>query len=1437
MVQCCKRCAPLLLIVLVATWSEVAVGIRVNSCLPPNAASPGSDPPEPRITNSFRVKVESTEEGDNSTKEMEMIVDGSGNRAVLVTMKDGRQTTDYFFYGTQEIISISDTNCTVRNMSADPERFVFFGETMRDGRGHIPDGASALCFGPDIVKVYKGRGYIVRGIECEMWQTCITAPQDPHLNLTIAYYFSVKSWTTPSLYSRVPIRYDVSGRKLLDNGTVTSVHTLHDFFDFLPDTDADSTVFEIPEGVVCPGRTSTQAMPELDLRYFHFQEEMIDVRQNIITQAEIWYDLDHKLIRVDYRSPSPDPPLKTTDPVSVIHDYTYGVSYVKDLVSGQCSPMALAPNGFDTRVNEAAYLKNGSFVMTMKQPRAFFFLDSNFTYSGQRYSRNALCDVYISHRYDFDYFNNGSGLEATVEIFFLAVGWLDFSKDSGGRVSQQFPVRIEIWIPKVNRNVIYNIFGFDPERPDISVFDVTDCYDDSVSIDFRVRFLGPYHRDREHEVRVVSQDTLTQTMGVSPLRVNNVQLQYDASYLYLSATLLDRTPSLAQFTHLPKAVPEKTDDFSFGKTESAGACSLLCVSNSVISCQSFQYCPDERGGTCRISRHPVSDGAPAVVAGNTCDLYSRTVTVTGPPELTASQAFFKLKDAIKSKSLYFEIVQDNEDGVIYGAVEVEMLFGRLEDVKLRGLTGQFSYRVETVFPRQHLADVYDVWYDSVSKLVRLDRRDVGAGAPFYSPFTITTIHDYNTGISYSVDSNRGNCTVGRIPFNGTFDGQAVNLTQATTSAGVYALGMKTPLTLFHLDGTYTFTGQKTVRGILCDVFESKRTDFTLGSGTQHSVFQYYFQSGRWQYVADTHDDITMQQPVQLVISDVQANEFIIYNFYDFDDEHITYDNFDIAPCFTDEQRIDFILDFNQTYRPFLDGQEWLFKQEAQRTLHTELRVSPVRLQDLRLSYNLDRTYLTATLLGQVDSQLHFAEAGRSSPYSARVVTPDQTVGGCAASCYYSQDLLCDSFDLCPGGLGCYLSTLHVPDANVTAAQRNVSCRHFSRVTEAVTAGPSVDQAYDALKDLVYKGLIVITITPQNGAQPVVFPAIGVRNDFYSLNPPTETGAEDLHSKFSLYQTGSTLGDNSDSQSGLAVDECAALCWKRDSYTCRAFSYCYSTGRCLLNANRPANNPDIVAKAPLCDLYTRLYLDDYQRYEGQVMESVADVTVASGTEEDCARRCSAAASLPCRSFDFCPSTRHCLLHVLHVSDYGTNTSAISFCSHFSRNYLADFNLNARKEIAAGVGPSVVMMVIDGVGPATCAAHCVAQVQCHSFQFCDSQCRLSSLLPTPSLISDSSNCDLYTLKANASKADRGGSGTDPSVKGTTTGTPGKTTSPQGSTSKPTLSSSTTSPGGVRVGIGVGMLVLGVVLGAVVVLLVQKLTGRRQDDTSLELVPRMS
>ena len=56
---------------------------------------------------------------------------------------------------------------------------------------------------------------------------------------------TVKDWATPSTFSQVPVRYDINGTQLFANGTQRTFHRSYDFFDFMQDTDSDSTVLEV----------------------------------------------------------------------------------------------------------------------------------------------------------------------------------------------------------------------------------------------------------------------------------------------------------------------------------------------------------------------------------------------------------------------------------------------------------------------------------------------------------------------------------------------------------------------------------------------------------------------------------------------------------------------------------------------------------------------------------------------------------------------------------------------------------------------------------------------------------------------------------------------------------------------------------------------------------------------------------------------------------------------------------------------------------------------------------------------------------------------------------------------------------------------------------------------------------------------------------------
>lgn len=48
-----------------------------------------------------------------------------------------------------------------------------------------------------------------------------------------------------------------------------------------------------------------------------------------VTFVQVWFDMDYKLMRLDYRPSSGAPPYYSNDPITEIHDYTIG---------GLCNP-------------------------------------------------------------------------------------------------------------------------------------------------------------------------------------------------------------------------------------------------------------------------------------------------------------------------------------------------------------------------------------------------------------------------------------------------------------------------------------------------------------------------------------------------------------------------------------------------------------------------------------------------------------------------------------------------------------------------------------------------------------------------------------------------------------------------------------------------------------------------------------------------------------------------------------------------------------------------------------------------------------------------------------------------------------------------------------------------------------------------------------------
>ncbi|XP_025109442.1 uncharacterized protein LOC112573361 [Pomacea canaliculata] len=1424
----------------------VTIGVCLGSsargadvtCQPPNSTEYfNSLPSMPKFADGFHVWMEIKTERSNRTVFVEESMNKSGNIAVLRLLSNGVETKTIFLYDVQQTLVIMGTNCAVGTIISDPSLFVA-GPQNAGGMTYLPTGLFANLSAP---KVYAGRQE-VRGIPCDRWHACVSTP---HVNYTVDFYFTVHDWQTPSSNPQVPVRFMVQGQQALDPASPSLFSQVYDFFGYEPQSVVDEKVFETPKGIVCFGRKGPSISTTLITSgFYHYRQESVDIVNNIVRGSEVWYDSTTKFVRVDYNSPN-------GGPMSEVHDFNFGTRYLINVSSGQCTQTRLEVNNIDSMLNAQAYLVNDSYVLTLKDPLSFFFLNSSFIYSGQRKTRDVLCEVFTSQRPNFDYFNNGSAYTATVEAYFVSALWSDVSSRTYEMVDEPFtPFRVELTIPTLDIDTIFNIYDYDDNQPDREVFDVAGCFNSSARLDFRIRLVGEsvyyiYNGHTGHLVEAQMQDLLANLMQVNRLRVMRVRLEYDTHYIFVQASLLDRTPSLVQFTRLPNSVIEQSDDFQYPDIPSAAACSEMCMLSPGFRCMSFEYCPDG-WMPCRLSRRHVSDGE-STVSSSRCDLYSRTVdTQNTAEEPTIGEAYSNLLEKLESQNFYIYIsmsdISENEAPFI--AIASEIVFGDYENVQLPSLPAKFSYRMEIVFPQSSMVNVYDVWYDSPNELVRIDFHDLVPGPPYYTPYTVSRIHDFTRGITYDIDTHQGNCTVSPIQNFGDIDVQLLN--SSRSRAGIEMVSMKSPSQLFHLDNTYRYTGQKTVRGILCDVFESARADFHFGETdgrVQHSIFQYFFIASDWSYIADSEDVATKQAPVMLTVADAEAKIYMIYNFFDFNDEYLTSQNFDISPCFSDDQKIDFVIDFNQTYHPYLDTHEYDFREQAQSKLSSLIRMSPLRLQDLQVTYQSSQTFLVATLLGTAAPQFYFGEDGSTAPYHATKMVPDSDVVSCANVCYNSTSMLCNSFDLCDDKT-CLLSTLHVPDGNATGQSGH--CRHFSRLTNATYAEPPVEMAYAIMKDLVYKGLLSIQIpVPGNGSQNVIYTAKGIRNDILRSKPPSDTEEADLHG-FTHAGYNIKTAQSRWAITGIAVDDCASACLSEQFFDCDAFDYCYNTGDCFLFDSWVVDHADF-DNSSTCDLFRRLYTDKFTMYPGQILESAADVVLKTSSVEMCAKQCyqGLGYNVSCRSFDFCAITSDCLLRHVHMLDI--EPSAVinsSTCIHYSRNYLYDFDKMTNKML-----PGHDDVVYKDVSPAKCAGLCLDDLNCQSFEFCAGECHLSSasakLNPN---VTVSGTCDLYVMQDEAKKVDRASS--------ITSQAPSSSASPVPAIRSPILSiqplprhsaltaindttgctqknvdgdSDNTGP---RVGIAFGVLILGMIIGAVSVLLVHRYLNRRLGTDTIEL-----
>ncbi|XP_025111270.1 uncharacterized protein LOC112574418 [Pomacea canaliculata] len=493
-----------------------------------------------------------------------------------------------------------------------------------------------------------------------------------------------------------------------------------------------------------------------------------------------------------------------------------------------------------------------------------------------------------------------------------------------------------------------------------------------------------------------------------------------------------------------------------------------------------------------------------------------------------------------------------------------------------------------------------------------------------------------------------------------------------------------------------------------------------------------------------------------------------YNIYDFDQDNTNPGAFDVTACFEDNESIDFQIALTTpTVRP-LPGLRRTAVQLLASSITQTIKISPLRLQNLQLTWTGGIAFLKGTLLDAPPITAKFEyNPGKMIQQSSqgRFLNNIITVSDCATQCNNLQG--CTAFDYCSASQVCRLATLP-PNSPALAIMNNSNCDFYPLVTTNIQQS-DLQTAWVALKNLVFGTGLKVDVPlsgspfnrsrsqPTRPDQKITLTARWITDQVAPVNG--RTAIDSLTIQQFTARPG-TQGKGSDDRiSGVSVDDCAVACVNELTFTCQSFSYCYTTGTCFMSRHHPDDDPSFLRRSPSCDTYRRNYTSDYEKFDGQTVLSATDAIYQNVISDSaCAKLCNNYNGFHCESFDYCSNIRTCFLGRTHYYDVPkANIKQAPACAHYSRSYMADFLSTAHKVVQLRDN-----RIIQDVTAQECAKLCVQEpgFTCMSFDYCGNvtECRLSdaSVSSTGQVtLQASAYCDVFSRQYTAGALQSGDS----------------------------------------------------------------------------------
>ncbi|KAK7096301.1 uncharacterized protein [Littorina saxatilis] len=260
--------------------------------------------------------------------------------------------------------------------------------------------------------------------------------------------------------------------------------------------------------------------------------------------------------------------------------------------------------------------------------------------------------------------------------------------------------------------------------------------------------------------------------------------------------------------------------------------------------------------------------------------------------------------------------------------------GRKNSKAVPSLPPRFSYSAEVVDVEAQTSQFIKKGYDSQLKLGMMEL--VSAVKPYTK---IRIIDDFNTGASYTVDRQRGNCTMATI--------DPVGFDALHTNTG---LRMRTAHEFFFDQETdYSYEGIRSLRQLNTDVWVGKK--WWPPNNPSNSTWEYYFVTPEWQENAGLTSASKMPVSIHVTLGRQQVHQ--IYNLYDFRDDDPRIWEYDITSCFDQNHNfrvLSLYFPVTVTQLQVVSTNQDTFRRALLNSVTSLVPLSPVRLNNIQLEF-------------------------------------------------------------------------------------------------------------------------------------------------------------------------------------------------------------------------------------------------------------------------------------------------------------------------------------------------------------------------------------------------------------------------------------------------------------------------------------------------------